>query len=616
MTRSKPPFDSNCRKLAVFRAVLFALTFMPLGCNKEDETASKAMPSESGEPATVPSGTAPVKQAASQPLNDLESLVAPIALYPDPLLAELLVASTYPLEVVQAARWLETNPDLSTLSSKDWDASIMRLTSVPMVIKMMNDHLDWTTQLGNTFLATPEEVMNTIQALRKRAMDGGFLKSTPEQEVNAQTVEVEPPPEASGAVVTSTPVQKEVITIEPAKTDTVYVPQYNPETVYQAPMAQAPASTVVNVNSATPATSYYPTYYPSTTTTTTTTNDSWMNFATGALVGGLLTWGIMEWTRNDWNYGYGYPPYVGHYYGNSVCHHGNCWSGGGYYGDRGNINYNRNVNISGNDINVGRRGYFKQTDLKPSQLPTGWQPDSRHRRGVEYPKKVQQKLGRIQQQPALAGQRLGAVQTLPATSRGFAEGGRGSAGSSATPGRRLSSADVRQQLQKSNVQGKLGKNNVKEGNVQDRLGRTQKGSNAFQGLTGSDRALRQQGERGASSRNSIKTNQRQAETRSKSDKNRRQSSQSANKPSRLDQSRMDKTRAQADQFGSGERRQQQLASQRRQESTRPNAFETRNAGATRNFSQRGSSSVQRSSSGGNFRTSGGAGFRGGGGRRR
>ncbi|MGZ8213817.1 MAG: DUF3300 domain-containing protein [Methylosarcina sp.] len=232
---------------------------------------------------------------AAKPLTDLESLVAPIALYSDPLLAELLVASTYPLEVVQAARWLETNPDLATLSSKDWEASIMRLASVPLVIKTMNDHLDWTTQLGDAFLAKPAEIRDAIQKLRKRAVDAGFLKDTPEQKVAAQTVSVEQADEAATAVATPAVLKKEVITIAPAKSDTVYVPQYNPEVVYQAPLVPPPttgypASTAVNVNPAAASPpSYYPTYYPAPATTTTSTSDSWVNFASGAVVGGLLT---------------------------------------------------------------------------------------------------------------------------------------------------------------------------------------------------------------------------------------------------------------------------------------------------------------------------------------
>ena len=183
MTHSKPPTDRYCRNFALIRAMLIALAILPAGCNKDEQQASKAPPAQppsaqSVQPATAPTESTPPQPTpapAAKPLTDLESLVAPIALYPDQLLAELLVASTYPLEVVQAARWLETKPDLATLSSKDWDASIMRLTAVPQVVKMMNDHLDWTTQLGDTFLAKPSEVMDAIQKLRKRATDSGFL---------------------------------------------------------------------------------------------------------------------------------------------------------------------------------------------------------------------------------------------------------------------------------------------------------------------------------------------------------------------------------------------------------------------------------------------------------
>ncbi|MGZ8930122.1 MAG: DUF3300 domain-containing protein, partial [Methylosarcina sp.] len=427
---TQPSTESHCRNAALLRAILIALAILQAGCNKDDQQGNKTPPSQSpsvqnSQPVTPPVASMPVQPApapAAKPLTDLESLVAPVALYPDPLLAELLVASTYPLEVVQAARWLETTPDLATLSGKDWDASIMRLASVPQVIKMMNDHLDWTTQLGDAFLANPTEVMGTIQTLRKRAMDAGYLKDTPEQKVAAQTVALESVPAEAGAVIQPAVLKKEVITIKPAKSDTVYVPQYNPEVVYQAPMAPPPttagypASTVV-VNAGAPA----PSYYPAPVTTTTSSDDSWMNFATGAVVGGLLTWGIMEWANDDdWDDYH----HVGHYYGDSVCHNGNCWhGGGGYYGDRGNVNYNKNVNISGNEINVDRGGVFSQNNLQPAQRPAGWQPNPRHRRGQAYPKNVQQRLGGTQQ-PALAGQRLGASQALPATSRGFADAGR------------------------------------------------------------------------------------------------------------------------------------------------------------------------------------------------
>ncbi|MDD5322490.1 MAG: DUF3300 domain-containing protein [Methylococcales bacterium] len=581
-------------------------------------------------------------------MTDLESLVAPIALYPDPLLAELLVASTYPLEVVQAARWLETKPDLATLSSKDWDASIMRLTSVPQVVKMMNDHLDWTTQLGDVFLAKPADVMDAIQKLRKRATDSGFLKDTPEQKVTAKTVSAEQQAEgtwaaeatsaeSSGATIKATPavLKKEVITIQPAKTDTIYVPQYNPETVYQAPLAPPPstgtstvypASTVVNVNQApAPAPSYYPTYYPAPATTTTSSTDSWANFATGAVVGGLLTWGIMEWADDDdWDDYHS----VGHYYGNTVCRNGNCWhgGGGGYYGDRGNINYNKNVNISGNEINRNRGGVFSQNNLQPTQRPAGWQPDQRHRRGQAYPEAVQQRLGRTQQ-PALAGQRLGAAQTLPSTARGFAEAGQRPAAGTRPAERRPSSADIREQLaRKPGTQDRRGaKLTQPKPATRDIQGRLEQGSrdNALQGIKNSGQATRFESQRGSDSRKPASPSTRDIQARKPAGGERVQRQQIEKPRPTLQEKRPQTAQRQAEKpkqaarsqsFAGRERTQQQMATQRRSEAARPNAFEgSRNAGATRSFSQRGASSQQRSASAGNLRSSGGGGRSGGGG---
>lgn len=629
-TQSKT--DAYCRNVAVFRAMLIALAILPAGCNKDEQQASKAPTpavqppaAQSAQPATPPPASLPpIPAPAAKPLSDLESLVAPIALYPDPLLAELLVASTYPLEVVQASRWLETKPDLATLSSKDWDASIMRLTSVPQVVKMMNDHLDWTTQLGDAFLAKPAEVMDTIQKLRKRAVDSGFLKDTPEQKVTAQTVSAEQPPEAFGGVTTPAVIKKEVFTIAPAKSDTIYVPQYNPEVVYQAPMAPPPAAypstTVVNVNAAAPAPSYYPTYSA---TTTTSSGESMANFATGAVVGGLLTWGIMEWADDhDDDY------HVGHYYGNSVCHNDNCWHGGGYYGDRGNVNYNKNVNISGNDINIDRRDNFSPNNLKAAQRPAGWQPDSRHRRGQAYPEAVQQRLGGTQQ-PALAGQRLGAAQTLPASARGFVQAGQRPAAGTMAPERRPSSADIRQQLaQKPGIQDALGSKlsqiRPTTRDIQGQLGQGAR-DNALQGLKTAGQASRLESQRGASSRQFAQPATRKIPSGRPTGggaQTERPGATMMNKQSQLGQGRagMPQTADRSQAFAGRERAQQQIGAQRRSEAARPNAFESsRNTRATQNFSQRGASSFQRSASAGNRRTSGGGGGgfnRGGGGGRR
>jgi hypothetical protein len=326
-------------------AALLSLALLASGCgNKDDKDKEKkptAPPSSLPQPAPpapssqiTPSAPAasPAPKPTGAPLTSLESLVAPVALYPDPLLAEVLVAATYPLEVVQAARWLETKPDLATVREKNWDASVARLTAVPEVIATMDKHLDWTTRLGDAFLADPKQVMDTIQALRKRAIEAGFLKDNEFQKVETQKVsapsEQEPGQKAEGEVkATPAVMTKEVVTIQPAKADTLPVPSYNSEAVYAAPMAPPPAATAY------PAASYYPTYAPpaaaTTTTTTSSAGNDWINFGTGAIAGGLLTWGIMEWADDDdWD-----DYHVSHYYGNAVCHGGNCWhGGGGYYG--------------------------------------------------------------------------------------------------------------------------------------------------------------------------------------------------------------------------------------------------------------------------------------------
>jgi hypothetical protein len=165
-----------------------------------------------------------------QPLTQqqLQQLVAPIALYPDALLAQVLTASTYPLEVTMAARWSEKNPDLKGAALEDamqkqpWDPSVKGLTSVPQVLAMMNEKLDWTNQLGEAFLAQPDDVQNAVQALRKQADATGNLKSGKEQKVRRVTA-----PPSTGYVG-----PPEYIVIEPVEPDYIYVPVYDPVVVY------------------------------------------------------------------------------------------------------------------------------------------------------------------------------------------------------------------------------------------------------------------------------------------------------------------------------------------------------------------------------------------------
>lgn len=154
--------------------------------------------------------------------EELEQLVAPIALYPDSLLAQVLMAATYPLEVVSAARWVKDNPKVAgkdldaAMAKQPWDASVKSLTAFPRVLQMMNEKLDWTEKLGNVFLAQQKDTMDAVQRLRAKAQAQGALNSGKEQTVSTQ--------KSAGA--------SDVIVIQPTQPDVIYVPAYNPMTVY------------------------------------------------------------------------------------------------------------------------------------------------------------------------------------------------------------------------------------------------------------------------------------------------------------------------------------------------------------------------------------------------
>ncbi len=155
----------------------------------------------------------------SQPFKqeELDQMLAPVALYPDDLLTQLLIASTYPLEIVQAARWTKQNKDLKgdalteALEKQDWDPSVKSLVAFPDVLARMNENLEGTQKLGDAFLAQQKQVMDTIQMLRKKAQEAGNLKDNPQQKVV---------------------VEQETIIIQPAQPETIYVPSYNPAVVY------------------------------------------------------------------------------------------------------------------------------------------------------------------------------------------------------------------------------------------------------------------------------------------------------------------------------------------------------------------------------------------------
>lgn len=147
-------------------------------------------PQQSLAPA-APSGS----PASKIPPEQLDSLVAPIALYPDPLLAQILAASTYPLEIILLQQWLEKNPNLKdkgladAVAKQPWDPSVQALAALPEMVKRLANEIQWTADLGNVFLAQQTDLMDAVQRMRKKAQDKGTLKTTKEQKVETRVVE-------------------------------------------------------------------------------------------------------------------------------------------------------------------------------------------------------------------------------------------------------------------------------------------------------------------------------------------------------------------------------------------------------------------------------------------
>jgi len=217
---------------------------------------------------TTPAPAGATEAAAKLPPEQLESLVAPIALYPDPLLAQTLVAATYPLEIVQLQQWLLKNPGLKdkaladAVAKQPWDPAIQSMAAVPDVVKRLADDVQWTTDLGNAFLAQQGDVMDAVQRMRKKAVDKGALAANEQQKVETQVVE-----------------GKTVIVVQPANPEVVYVPSYSPTVVYGASYYPYPPI-------------YYPPYYA---------GAAFVSFSFGVMMG--AAWGGyccgMGWGNND-----------------------------------------------------------------------------------------------------------------------------------------------------------------------------------------------------------------------------------------------------------------------------------------------------------------------------
>ncbi|MFJ2691554.1 DUF3300 domain-containing protein [Pseudomonas sp. NPDC087336] len=253
--------------------------------------AADPAPTPTASPANAAASTVPAKDPVFTQ-EQLDQMLAPIALYPDPLLAQVLMASTYPGEVAEAVTWSKAHPDakgddaVKQVANQPWDPSVQALVAFPQVLATLGQDPVWVQRLGDAFLAQPDDLMNGVQRLRRQAQAAGNLQSNQYQNVTIQNAAPAPAPAAT--TTTEAPAQapassSSTIIIQPADPQVVYVPTYNPTTTYGtwAYPASPPA--------------YYPpppAYYPGQALM------AGLAFGTGVAIVGAL-WGDCDWGNND-----------------------------------------------------------------------------------------------------------------------------------------------------------------------------------------------------------------------------------------------------------------------------------------------------------------------------
>src|SRR5437762_3354406 len=331
----------------------------------ESPAPTQQMPAQQSQVMTTTTNEPPPVEKI--PPDQLDSLVAPIALYSDPLLAQTLAASTYPLEVIQLQQWMDRNMNLQgkaladAVAKQPWDPSVQGLVEFPDVVQRTAGNVQWTTDLGNAFLAQQSDVMDAVQRMRGKAQGTGNLKTSAQQVVETQTV----------------PSGKQVIKIEQANPDVVYVPSYDPTVVYGPPPPQYP---------------YYPYTYP------------------GYVPGTALMWGAgIALGAAAWG------AWGGHW--------GDCDWNGGNVKINNNYNYNKNNNFN---RNVSRQGQGN------------WQHNPQHRGNAPYGnRQTANKFGGqgAGNRPGGAGGVGGAGRAGGAGGAGVGKpGGAGGAGGAGRPG--------------------------------------------------------------------------------------------------------------------------------------------------------------------------------------
>ncbi len=320
-------------------------------------------------------GATPAEKPALKP-DELEQLLAPIALYPDSLLTQMLMASTYPLEIVEADRWVKKNKDLKgddlakELEKQTWDASVKSMVNFPDQLAVMSEKLDITMKLGDAFIDQQADVMNTIQVLRNKAQAAGNLKS--DQQVKVEAAPAPAPAAAQQQQTTVVQQPPQIITIQSSSPTVVPVPAYDPTKAYGAwPYPPPPP--------------YYPPRPP------------------GYIASSVISFGVGVACGAAWGYAFG-----------------NCnWGSNDV-----DIDVNRNTNFN---TNIDRSKY--QQNINNRQTAAGgkagsWQHDPSHRKGAPYKSQASaQKFGGADQ--ARAAQARQQFRGQSDTGRLDSAGGRG-----------------------------------------------------------------------------------------------------------------------------------------------------------------------------------------------
>ena len=349
--------------IALLGAVAVSAQTLAPGAGPEGQTQINTTATDSAEAET----------GAKLSADELDSMVAPIALYPDPLLIQVLAASTYPLEVIQLKQWMNKSKKLKgkaladAVAQKNWDPSVQALSAFPAVVDKLANDIEWTTDLGNAFLAQQDDLMDSVQTLRAKAQANGALKSNDKQTVGTE----------------NTNNGKQAITIEPAQRDVVYVPTYNTQYVYRD-SGSSSSSTDSGDSSYSNYSGYSGDSGYSGYSSGSDDGYSYLAYAAGAATGAAAGyyWGNYNWRDGNAEVNYK------NYYNQNWNNKNNNWSNNG---NNSNNARNWSNNASNSNSNAGnwskKANNLNGSDRSAQRATQGtgkWQHDPSHRGNAPY----------------------------------------------------------------------------------------------------------------------------------------------------------------------------------------------------------------------------------------